>query len=98
MSRCNNDPQFKPLFQAALKGDISKMLSIFHTLPKNKEEHPNLDDALHAYDETKKTLVHLAAREGHGVMLEMLLNRGCDPNERDRLLQTPLHLASETGK
>ena len=62
------------------------MLSIFRSLPKSVEEHPNQEDALHAYDETKKTLVHLAAREGHGVMLEMLLNKGCSPNVRDRLL------------
>lgn len=97
MSRCN-DPQFKPLFEAALKGDITKMLSIFHSLPKKADEHPNQEDALHAYDETKKTLVHLAAREGHGVMLDMLLQKGSNPNVRDRLLQTPLHLASESGK
>ncbi|KGI76689.1 ankyrin repeat domain-containing protein [Oleiagrimonas soli] len=41
------------------------------------------------------TPVHLAAAGGHSVLLQALLDRGCDPNAQDAAGRTPLHVALE---
>jgi ankyrin repeat protein len=43
------------------------------------------------------TLLHVAAAAGQHLVIELLLEEGCDPNAQDRTGQTPLHLACRGG-
>uniref|UniRef100_A0A0G4FKF7 C2 domain-containing protein n=1 Tax=Chromera velia CCMP2878 TaxID=1169474 RepID=A0A0G4FKF7_9ALVE len=47
-------------------------------------------------DTRKKTALHLAAKEGHDTLAQMCLEAGADPNSRDMLGRTPLHLLGRT--
>lgn len=44
-----------------------------------------------AVDSTKKTGLHIAAKEGFEVLAEYLLEEGLSANSRDRELKIPLH-------
>ncbi|KAK3581817.1 hypothetical protein CHS0354_028824 [Potamilus streckersoni] len=49
-----------------------------------------------AYDEKKRTALHIAASQGFQVIVKVLLDKGADPNQKDVLGNTPLHLAACT--
>ena len=72
----------------ASKGDTQAA----HDLLKN---HPK---EISAVDGDANTPLHLACREGHSKMIELLLSKGADPNARNAKKETPFHsLVSSPG-
>jgi len=87
MTRKTEDGQ-NPFFILCSRGDINKVLEFFRKSP---------DDLRNAIDPTMKTGLHLAAREGHTALVEILIQKGFNVNARDRTLKTPLHYACLYG-
>jgi ankyrin repeat protein/Ca2+-binding EF-hand superfamily protein len=80
---------FSNLFSVVLRGDL-KML----------EDYIRINDlkaCKQAVDDSKKTCLHIACREGHSDIVEYLVNHGWSLEARDKLLSTPLHLACTSG-
>jgi ankyrin repeat protein len=77
------------LFDAARKGDVD-------TLTRLIDEHP---DKLHVRDKPyEHTLLHAAAQQGRLNAVELLLERGIDPNTREKGDNThPMHWAAAAG-
>lgn len=77
------------LFAIVTRGDL-KML----------EDYVKVNDlkaCINSVDDSKKTCLHIACREGHVDIVEYLVNRGWSLEARDKLLSTPLHLACTSG-
>lgn len=80
---------FSNLFSVVIRGDL-KMLEEFVRIN-------NLKACKQAVDDSKKTCLHLACREGHSAVVEYLITQGWSIEARDKLLCTPLHLACTSG-
>lgn len=83
------DNAFNPLFTAVARGDSARVSEYLRI--------NDLPTCIDAVDDTKKTCLHLACREGHLELTELLLSKGWQVEARDRLLNTPLHLACSRG-
>ena len=77
------------LFDAARKGDVDKLKALL-------DEHP---DKLYARTEPHEhTMLHVAAQNGRLHAVEFLLERGIDPNTREKGDNTyPMHWAAAAG-
>src|SRR5437868_5113711 len=77
------------LFDAARKGDVDKLKALL-------DEHP---DKLYARTKPyEHTMLHVAAQNGHLRVVEFLLDRGIDPNTREKGDNTyPMHWAAAAG-
>ena len=77
------------LFDAARTGDVDKLRSLL-------DAHP---EKLYARDKPyEHTLLHIAARHGHLAAVDLLLQRGIDPNTREKGDNTyPMHWAAAAG-
>ena len=77
------------LFDAAKRGDVGRLKALL-------DEHP---DRLHARAKPYSfTLLHTAAQAGHLPVVELLLQRGLDPNAREKGDDTyPMHWAAAGG-
>ncbi|CAG9318316.1 unnamed protein product [Blepharisma stoltei] len=84
-----NDNMFSPLFAATLRGDLKKLDEFLKI--------SDLNACKDAVDETKKSCLHLASREGHFDIVKSLVAKGWSIDARDKLLSTPLHLACTNG-
>jgi len=83
------DNAFNPLFTAVARGDLARVSEYLRI--------NDLPTCVDAVDDTKKTCLHLACREGHLELVELLLSKGWQAEARDRMLNTPLHLACSRG-
>ena len=64
------------------------------------EEYIRINDlktCINATDDSKKTCLHIACREGHSDVVEYLVNKGWALEARDKLLSTPLQQACTSG-
>ena len=80
---------FGSLFAIVSRGDL-KML----------EEYLRVNDlkaCMRATDDSKKTCLHIACREGHADVVEYLVNKRWAIEARDKLLATPLQMACSAG-
>src|SRR5256714_1780119 len=77
------------LFEAARKGDVGKLTKLL-------DQHP---DKLYARTTPyEHTMLHLAAAEGRLAAVDLLLERGIDPNTREKGDNTyPMHWAAAAG-
>ena len=83
------DNELTPLLTAVIRGDVSRV-----------NEYMRLNDlrtCLEAVDDTRKTCLHLAAKEGHVELVTFFLSKGWPVDVKDRLDNTPLHLACYRG-
>ena len=80
---------FSNLFSVVVRGDL-KMLEEYIRIN-------NIKACKQAVDDSKKTCLHLACREGHTGIVEYLVGQGWSIEARDKLLSTPLHLACSSG-
>lgn len=88
LSRDSPD-SFSTLFTIVLRGDL-----------KMFEEYIRINDlkaCIRATDDSKKTCLHLACREGHAELVEYLVTKGWALEARDKLLSTPLQQACNSG-
>jgi Ca2+-binding EF-hand superfamily protein len=83
------DAQYAALFVCALKGNLPSLLEFLKT--------NDVEACRHAVDDTKKTCLHVAAKEGHAEFCEVLLEKGWNIEARDRVLTTPLNYAAYGG-
>lgn len=81
------DPEVKSLFKAASTGDMKSMRSL---LDKNYE----LVWETRPYD--GKTALHIAIMNGKYDACKLLLDKGADPNARDKHGKTALYYAWKT--
>jgi ankyrin repeat protein len=77
------------LFESARKGDTAKLRSLLDAHPQN----------LHARNQPyEHTLLHVAANNGHLDAVDLLLDRGLDPNTREKGDNTyAMHWAAAAG-
>lgn len=71
------------------QGDLKKTAEIV--------ESSDLKTLIDTVDETKRSALHIAAKEGHSNLLEYLADKDWALDARDKLLTTPLHQASNAG-
>lgn len=58
----------------------------------------DVQKALQAVDKkNKRTALHIAAKNGHLNLVEVLIRKKAVIDARDKLLKTPLHYACESG-
>ena len=77
------------MFSIVTRGDL-KLL----------EEYIRINDikaCIKATDDSKKTCLHIACREGNADIVEYLVSKGWALEARDKLLSTPLQQASSSG-
>lgn len=88
---CGPSPEarLKQIHLAATKGDIE-------TVGRMLDQEPKLLTMVNDQRE-KVTLLHLAAYSAHDALIELLLERGADPNLKDARNQTPLFGAASSG-
>lgn len=82
----------KPFFQFCERGDIAHVKDFLLSQRSNASDVKNAVEPLH-----KKSAVHVAAENGHAVLVEYLLMQHFKPNARDKQLRTPLHCAALKG-
>ena len=61
-------------------------VKLFTTLWYNYEGTVKIDET---FGDSKFTLLHIAAREGHSKMIENLMELGADPTTKDKMKKTP---------
>ena len=88
MQRNTSDSKYSSFFMMCKMGDIDKVCQTIRTAG---------DDIIHAVDTHKCSGLHIAARNGHTAVVDVLINNGFNTNARDRFLRTPLHLACLGG-
>lgn len=79
-----SDGVHNALFASCARGDVDKVLEYLR-----KSD----DSAIDAVDSTMKTGLHIAVKEGHIALSEVLIQKRFNVNCRDRTLKTPLHYA-----
>uniref|UniRef100_A0A452HI83 Uncharacterized protein n=1 Tax=Gopherus agassizii TaxID=38772 RepID=A0A452HI83_9SAUR len=84
--RAPYDSNAVSIFDAAAKGDLSDLAKI---LKKNNINAVNASD---------KTLLHIAAANGHVAIIEYLINKGAKLDVKDKKGRTPMHRAAEKGQ
>ena len=82
--------ELRPLFEATEKGEVQSVKQFL-------ARHANFDNVKKAVNAHSKSLLHVACENGQTVLTEFYLMQGHNPNARDRLLQTPLHVACLKG-
>ena len=78
-----------PLTDAAYRGDIDAIKFLFSI--KNINPHASCDCPFH------KTALHYATERGHYVIVQLLLEKGADPNVLDSRKYSALDLAKNDG-
>uniref|UniRef100_A0A8C4YT27 Uncharacterized protein n=1 Tax=Gopherus evgoodei TaxID=1825980 RepID=A0A8C4YT27_9SAUR len=81
-----DDSNAVSIFDAAAKGDLSDLAKV---LKKNNINAVNASD---------KTLLHIAAANGHVAIIEYLINKGAKLDVKDKKGRTPMHRAAEKGQ
>ena len=94
-SAAADDATVRALIKAAASGDVASVEKVL-------DEHPEAINVLggdnREFNEFKTTALHKAAAGGHLAIVELLLNRGADPDIRDEGDNaTALHFAAELG-
>ena len=87
------EKNYKNLLLLAKKGDKDKFLESFNQIlsfPKNMID-------INFKDENGFTALHYSCDEGNIKIVEILLNKKCDPNIKNNEKETPLHLSSKRG-
>ena len=77
------------LVTACKSGDI-KLLNLL--IQTNDLEKLKINQAL---GESKVTLLHIASKEGHGKIIQVLLENGADPTLKDKVKKTPYNYCPE---
>lgn len=80
--------QEQKLRLAAEKGDMKTVVSLLNFGASVRVTEPC---------KPRRTLLHLAAKKGHEVVVDLLLKRGAALDTLDDFEQTPLHLAADQG-
>lgn len=83
------DNAHTPLLTAVIRGDASRVNEYMRLY--------DLRTCIEAVDDTRKTCLHLAAKEGHVELVTLFLSKGWAVDAKDRLNNTPLHLACYRG-
>ena len=87
-----DQPRELPLHVAIVSGDADKVREVL-------TRAENLRDVLEASSDTsRRTAIHLAARQGDVAILELLVDFGASIESRDGAGRTALHVASEYGR
>jgi len=94
LGRHSKTPQVKtgslgPLLSAASRGDT-------YFLTEFLKKH-SLKECQAAKDDSMKSCLHLAARNGHSEAVKFLCGKGWEVEAKDKLDTTPLHQACERG-
>lgn len=72
------------LVTASKSGDVKLFNLLVQSDVKAVQEQIN-----HSFGEHKLTLLHIASREGHGKMIQLLMENGADPTLKDKAKKTP---------
>ena len=91
-TKFNSGIQFNILFTLAEKGDIQKISEYLNKNYNYKKE------IISTVDQNKKSLLHIAAKNGHTQLCKFLIQNGFSVHARDKFLRTPLHLACQFGR
>lgn len=84
------DDEHEQFMELVAIGDLDK---IFKYLRKN-----DVDKVLQSVEKkSKRSPLHIAAKNGHLHLVEFLLSKNAQVDARDKLLKTPLHYACEIG-
>ncbi|MDQ7825151.1 MAG: ankyrin repeat domain-containing protein [Candidatus Eremiobacteraeota bacterium] len=78
----------KSLAEGAASGDVAKVTSALDKKPQ----------LLNKPGEDGRTLLHIAAVQGHTPVVKLLVERGADLNVKTADGKTPLKIALESGK
>ncbi|KAL3199662.1 hypothetical protein MRX96_001414 [Rhipicephalus microplus] len=79
------DPENKDAFDWTKEGCLERLAECLNTL------------SVHERDEQGMCMLHWACDRGHLEIVELLLDKGADPEAKDEEGQTPLHYASSCG-
>ncbi len=83
--------KFDPLLIAAHEGEAAEVKKLL-------EKGSNIKVTASYKHVNGWTALHFAAQEGHEKIIELLIAKGADINQKDKVQQrTPLHLASAQG-
>ena len=88
-TECLENELQNSLVTACKSGDI-KLLNLL--LQTNNIESLKLNQAL---GESKVTFLHIASKEGHGKIIQVLLENGADPTLKDKAKKTPYSYCPE---
>ena len=88
-TECLENELQNSLVTACKSGDI-KLLNLL--LQTNNLESLKLNQAL---GESKVTFLHIASKEGHGKIIQVLLENGADPTLKDKAKKTPYSYCPE---
>ncbi|CAM4594097.1 unnamed protein product [Lepidochelys olivacea] len=78
-----DDSNAVSIFDAAAKGDLSDLAKVLK------------ENDINAVNASNKTLLHIAAANGHVAIIEYLINKGAKLDVKDKKGRTPLHRAIE---
>ena len=84
---------YTPLILAAQRGNAETVKALLDSL----KSQGKCKKALKKIDDWGRTALHLAAEEGHALVVEQLIGEGAKVDTKDRLGRTPLMLAAQYG-